>query len=234
MLAGALHALLRAMGAAPALRPHPPARLLTHAPVAAQTPPRSYFNALLKTIVHQQLAEKAAKAILEKVISALHSGSLSTYTEVTPEMVRDAVMTVQFDSKGKKKVLLNGLESGLSESKAKYLKSLSEHFLDDSKLKGVDLNALDDDKLIAKLVAVNGIGLWSVHMFMMFTLYRPNVLPTGDLGVRAGLCHFKGIDKKSLEGKGKEEDIKRLCESWAPYSSMGCSIMWILSDFHKK
>lgn len=198
-----------------------------------------YFVSLLKTIVYQQLAGNVAENIFEKVKTCLLLENQSgknrgeKFLKLTPECVRDAIITVKFDEKGKKKVLINGQESGLSEAKAKYMKSLSEHFLDDSKLRGADLQSLSDEDLCSKLQAVNGLGLWSVHMFMIFKLYRPNVLAIGDLGIRAGLCSFYGLPKGSLEGSNKDDTIRKLCNNWAPYSSLGCCFMWTVADYEK-
>ena len=124
----------------------------------------------------------------------------TTSDEITPQLVFDAKLTIIFVD-GKKKVLLNGCESGLSESKAKYMKSLAEHYLDETSLKGVNLHTLDDEILIEKLTSVKGLGLWSVHMYMIFDLFRPNVLAEGDLGVKNGMAAFFGVNRTRLEGE---------------------------------
>jgi len=157
-------------------------------PTSAQDDP---FTSLFKIIVYQQLAGKAAEKIYAKVTSALN---IPTDGIVPPEVVTSAEINVSNEN-GKKKILVNGVQSGLSESKAKFVKSLAEHFTDESKLKSVDFEEIDDTLLYEKLTAVNGLGPWSVHMFMIFSLQRPNVLPLGDLGVRKGVAEFMMLPK---------------------------------------
>ena len=112
---------------------------------------------------------------------------------------------------------------------------MAEHFNDPDCLKDVALDELDDETLESKLVAVKGLGRWSVHMFMIFHLRRANVLATGDLGIRNGMTEFFKLPKKSLEIKGNQGEmrIQTLCQAWKPYSSVGCCLMWKLADAAK-
>lgn len=84
---------------------------------------------------------------------------------------------------------------------------------------------MDDEALLAKLTVVKGIGVWSVHMFMIFSLRRPDVLPIGDLGVRKGVQRLYGL--KELP---RPLEMERLCEKWKPYSSFGSWYMWRLME----
>ena len=85
-----------------------------------------------------------------------------------------------------------------------------------------DLTAcLDDDEVIKRLTAVNGLGEWSAHMFLMFHLGRPDVLPIGDLGVRNGMRIAYG-----LEGDADAEARLEIGATWAPYRSVGSRYMW--------
>ena len=82
-----------------------------------------------------------------------------------------------------------------------------------------------------RLTAVKGLGVWSVHMFMIFQLHRPNVLATGDLAVRRGICKLYGLQPKALEsGKKGEREAERICAHWAPFSSLGCLYMWKMTE----
>lgn len=84
---------------------------------------------------------------------------------------------------------------------------------------------MDDETLLGELTAVKGIGVWSVHMFMIFTLHRPDVLPVGDLGVRKGVQRLYGL--KELP---KPAEMEKLCEKWKPYRSIGAWYMWRLME----
>ena len=189
------------------------------------------FHALLKTIVYQQLATKAADTVFQRFSHALSPDV--KLDSICPKHVLNSSFDVTMID-GKKKVLVNGVTSGLSESKSKYIVSLAEHFNDDSKLMNVDFNSLSDDELFKRLVDVKGLGPWSVHMFMIFTLHRPNVLPVGDLGLRRGLCSFHNLSRKRIEGSDSSIELKELCASWSPYCSLGSLYMWKVSDDAKK
>ena len=124
----------------------------------------------------------------------------------------------------KQKVTINGQVCGLSEAKAKYLRSLSRHFLDEQCLKGQSLETLPEDVLLRKLLVIDGIGLWSAQMFLLFKLQRQDVRAVGDLGVRRGIATLLGIKEFK---KIKEPAYLKLIEAWAPYSSLGCALMWM-------
>jgi len=189
----------------------------------------NYFHELMKIIVYQQLAGNIADQIFNRLLLAL---KIKQNDYCKPEAILSA--TIDLDIRdGKRKVLVNSCESGLSLAKANYLKSLAEHFSDRNCLKDVDLSTLDDETLVNKLVAVKGLGIWSVHMFMIFTLRRPNVLAIGDLGIRQGLSYFLGKPKDSFEGTKKQEEIISLCSHWQPYSSLACALMWKITDSKK-
>lgn len=189
---------------------------------SAEPRKKTEFQSLFQTIVFQQLATKAADAIFEKVIIAI-KGSLNK--DITPPDILAANFEIVLVD-GKKKVLINGQLSGLSESKSLYIRSLAEHFNDETKLKEVDFNTLTDEEIYDKLIVVKGLGPWSIHMFMMFVLQRPNVLPVGDLGIRKGITHFLGISKPKIDPK----ELAELCLSWSPYSTFASLLMWKISD----
>ena len=94
--------------------------------------------------------------------------------------------------------------AGLSRAKTSYLRSLAEHVLDGS-LELERLDELDDDTVIAELVAVKGIGEWSAHMFLMFQLGRPDVLAPGDLGIRRAIQLAYGLDGDAAADGGRPD-----------------------------
>lgn len=109
---------------------------------------------------------------------------------------------------------------GLSVRKAEYVHALADHFLaPDFSVRR--LMRQDDEAIIAELTAIRGIGRWTVEMFLMFHLHRPDVLPVGDLGLRAAAG--------SIYGEGGEMPIaqlRRLAEDWRPYASAATWLLW--------
>lgn len=84
---------------------------------------------------------------------------------------------------------------------------------------------MNDKWLFTMLTMVKGIGPWSVHMFMIFSLHRPDVLPVGDLGVRKGVQMLYG-----LEDLPKPSQMEQLCEKWRPYRSVASWYMWRFAE----
>lgn len=168
-----------------------------------QRPP---FLSLTKSIVCQQLSDKAAKAIHSRFVT-LCGGEAS----VRPDVVLG--LSVQ-----------QLRETGISGPKANYLHDLASKF-SDGILSDSSILEMDDETLFNKLTMVKGIGPWSVHMFMIFTLYRPDVLPVGDLVVRRGVEKLYGL--KELP---KPSQMEKLCEKWKPYRTVGSWYMYRLME----
>jgi DNA-3-methyladenine glycosylase II len=158
------------------------------------------FASLAEAIVYQQLNGKAAVTIFKR-FAALAGEPL------TPE--------------GILKLSADQLRSvGLSKQKSAYLKDLAVKtatgLLDFSRLP-----QLPDEEVIEHLTQVKGIGVWTAHMFLIFSLRRPNVLPTGDYGVQMALKkHYK---KRKLP---KPKDMEKIARAWEPYRSIACWYMW--------
>lgn len=110
---------------------------------------------------------------------------------------------------------------GLSRAKVSYLRSLAEHVLS-GELELELLDELTDEQVIAELIAVKGLGVWTAHMFLMFQLERPDVLPVGDLGIR------RAIERAySLEMLPDAETIERIAERWRPHRTLACRYLWL-------
>ena len=180
----------------------------------------TYFTSLAKTLTFQQVSIAAGKSIFAKMLDALGC----TVTELTPERIRDAAFGVIVVD-GKQKQTINGVSCGLSGAKARYLRSLSAHFLAPDKLLNVDLQALPDEEVYRKLIAIDGFGAWSVHMFLLFKLQRPNVFAVGDLGVKKGIAKLHGLSDAQWK-KMKEPQFLELVQHWAPYASLATALMW--------
>src|SRR5579883_3510864 len=83
------------------------------------------------------------------------------------------------------------------------------------------LGELSDEDVIRHLTQVKGVGVWTAHMFLMFTLRRPDILPTGDYGIQAAIRkHYR---KRKLP---KPKDMERIARPWSPYRSVACWYLW--------
>jgi DNA-3-methyladenine glycosylase II len=158
------------------------------------------FCSVAEAIVYQQLNGKAAVTIFNR-FAALAGDPL------TPE--------------GILKLSDEQLRSvGLSKQKSAYLKDLAKKTAD-GLLYFTRLPDMTDDEVIEHLTQVKGVGVWTAHMFLMFSLRRPNVLPTGDYGVQVAIKkHYK---KRKLP---KPKDMEKIAKAWEPYRSVACWYMW--------
>ena len=158
------------------------------------------FEALARSIVYQQLSGKAAGTIYGRLAAAASD-------PLTPE----AVLRLTHEQ-------LRAV--GLSTQKAKYVYDLAER----THRKEIDFLALqemDDQQVIEVLTQVKGVGIWTVHMFLMFALQRPNVLPTGDLGIRNAVKKAYRMRKTPTAA-----DIEKRAKSWHPYCSVASWYLW--------
>ena len=114
--------------------------------------------------------------------------------------------------------------AGLSGQKSAYLKDLAEKFKDgtiDPKL----FPKMSDAEIIEHVMAVKGIGEWTAQMFLMFTLARPDVLPTGDLGIQ------KGFQKLfALRNRPSPKQMEKLASGWAGHRTVACFYLWRTLD----
>jgi DNA-3-methyladenine glycosylase II len=114
--------------------------------------------------------------------------------------------------------------AGLSRAKVAYLRDLAER-VEDGELDLDRLRELSDDEVSAQLTAVKGIGQWSVDMFLIFYLGRPDVLAVGDLGIRRAIERAYGLRKIPDAKK-----VLRIGEPWRPYRSLACLYLWASLD----
>ncbi|HWC57665.1 MAG TPA: DNA-3-methyladenine glycosylase 2 family protein [Candidatus Paceibacterota bacterium] len=127
---------------------------------------KNYFKSLIRSIIFQQLSGKAAAAIFTKfkMLFGKRFPKPQDVLNMSNEKLRGA---------------------GLSRTKIVYLKDLAAKFLDGT-VGQKQFSKMTDEEIIEHLVQVKGIGPWTAHMFLIFTLNRPDVLPTGDLAIRKG------------------------------------------------
>lgn len=163
--------------------------------------PDDAYGALVRSIVGQQLSVKAARTIYER-LTALYDGRTPTPGQLIatePERLREA---------------------GLSRAKAAYLRDLAER-AEDGRLDLALLPDRDDDEVAEMLIAVKGLGRWTVDMFLMFHLRRPDVLPVGDLGIRRAVERAYG-----LPGLPDAAELTRIAEPWRPHRTLACLHLW--------
>ena len=111
--------------------------------------------------------------------------------------------------------------AGLSRAKVSYLRSLAEHVLS-GELELERLDELPDEQVIAELIAVKGLGPWTAHMFLMFHLERPDVLPVGDLGIRRAIERAYGLDGAAR----RRARWRRSPSPGGPYRTLACRYLW--------
>jgi len=165
-------------------------------------PHKKYYNLLLRSIVGQQLSVTAADAIADRFFNYFNHKPKPENILKTPHEELRAL--------------------GLSNAKVKYVKDLSQKILD-GEVKLKNFSSKTDEEIISELTVVKGIGVWTVHMFLIFTLGRLNVLPYSDLGIRKGVMLNYGLKKLPDERK-----IFKIAKenNWNPYCSIVSLYLW--------
>ena len=167
---------------------------------------RDPFAALVSAIIYQQLSGKAA--------STIHKRFLALYKYKKHPTPKDVLKTT--DSKF--------ASVGVSRQKRSYLKDLSNKFMDGT-IAPKKFPKMSDEEIREHLIAVKGIGRWTADMFLMFTLHRPDVLPTGDLGIQKG---FQRLFK--LRTLPSAEKMEKLAEPWRPHRTVASWYLWKIVD----
>ncbi len=178
------------------------------------------FHSLAEAIVYQQLNGKAAETIFKR------------FAELAGEPLTPEGILKLSDEQ------MRG--AGLSKQKSAYLRDLAEK-TSSGLLDFKRLSELADAEVVEHLTQVKGIGVWTAQMFLMFTLKRENVLPTGDFGVRMAMYrHYldvrraKAAKKSAVAKKGRKkkvrlptpEQMEKIAKCWEPYRSVACWYLW--------
>ena len=157
------------------------------------------FTTLARSIVGQQISVKAAQTVWDR------------FAKLPRKMTPANVLKLKVDDMR---------AAGLSVRKVEYLVDLSLHF-DDGSLEVGDWEAMDDEAIIAQLIAIRGIGRWTAEMFLIFHLMRPNVLPLDDVGL------INGISKNYFSGESvSRSDAREVAGAWTPYCSVATWYIW--------
>jgi len=167
------------------------------------TPHTNYYQALVGSIISQQLSVKAAFAI-ETRFKELFDGAFPSPEQLIKK--NDEVLR----------------SVGISRPKIRYIKDLAHHILEGT-VQFETLDSLSNEAIIQELTQVKGIGEWTVHMFLMFCMGRLDVLPVGDLGIRNGIRRLYNLSEIP-----SPDDVTAIAiaHSWHPYESVASWYVW--------
>ena len=158
------------------------------------------FETLVKSIVYQQLSGRVASIIFGRLAAAAGG-------KVTPESIL--------------KLRPSRMRSlGLSTQKTAYIRDLARHTRGGT-VTFEELLALSDAEVIERLTQVKGIGVWTVHMFLIFALRRTDVLPTGDLGIRNAIRKAYGLPEMPTPA-----EVEAMARRWRPYCTVASWYLW--------
>ena len=167
---------------------------------------KNYFQALVRSIIYQQLSGKAANVIFQRFKHLFNNSSL-----LSPEEV------INKDHQSL-------LSAGLSNSKASYIHNIARAFLDGT-IDNRNLGSFNDSQIIEHLTSVKGIGTWTAQMFLIFTLGRSDIFPITDLGIQKGYKIFF-----QLSDFAKPVEMKRKSQPWKPYRTAVSLYLWRLVE----
>lgn len=159
------------------------------------------FETLVKAIVYQQLSGRVASVIFARLLAAAGG----------PPLAAEAVLKMRPQR-------MRAL--GLSKQKIAYIRDLARQTRDGA-MDFAAMDRLSDEEVIAVLTAVKGIGVWTAHMFLIFALRRLNVLPVGDLGIRAAIRKAY-----NLPAMPKPAEVVDLGRRWHPYCTVASWYLW--------
>jgi len=158
------------------------------------------FETLVKSIVYQQLSGRVASVIFGRLAAAAGA-------KMTPESV------LQLRPSRMRKL-------GLSTQKTAYIRDLARHTRD-GLVVFEELHELTDQAVLERLTQVKGIGVWTAHMFLIFALRRPDVLPTGDLGIRNAIRKAYGMAELPTPA-----EMEALAGAWRPFCTVASWYLW--------
>lgn len=183
---------------------------------------RSPFQSLARAIIYQQISGKAAASIYQRFVGLF---GIAVPNPIDWESKEASLFPTP------KQVLRMPEEklrsAGLSAQKTTYIKDLALKFSDGT-IEHENLRSLTNEDIIASLTRIKGIGVWTVQMFLIFTLNRPDVLPTGDLGIQKG---FRIVYR--LRSLPSPAHMERLAKPWHEHASVASWYLWRAADAKK-
>jgi 3-methyladenine DNA glycosylase/8-oxoguanine DNA glycosylase len=167
------------------------------------------FSSILRSMIYQQISGKAAKAIHDRFLV------LFPKTGPTPALLLK-IPTTKLRA------------AGLSKSKIEYMRDAARKFKDGT-IREKDFPSLASDEIIVNLTEIKGVGVWTAHMLLIFTLKRLDILPTGDLGIQKG---FKILYK--LRSLPDHDRMEKLAMEWREHASVASWYLWRVADGAKR
>ncbi len=169
--------------------------------LSKQIKPKDPFVDLVDSIISQQLSGKAAATIFSRFKKIFKE------EKITPEeLIKLNDQTIR--------------EAGISFSKIKYIKGIAEKIIN-NKLDLKSLEKMSDEQVVVELIKLNGVGRWTAEMFLMFTLIRPDVFSSGDLGLQNAM-----IKLYKLKSKPSKERLIKISDKWSPHRTIASRILW--------
>jgi DNA-3-methyladenine glycosylase II len=177
-------------------------KLIDMLPEFYYEPRNEYAADLMTAIISQQLSIKAAATIEKRFLAKFGEiPDLTAILEADHQEIR---------------------QLGLSNAKVVYVKAIAKAFLDEE-IHFHKFDLMTDEEIIKELVKIKGVGEWTAHMFLMFTLTRPNVLPTGDLGIKRAIMINYDLPEMPTAQMVTEISNKG---GWAPFNTVACYYLW--------
>ena len=168
------------------------------------SPNDNYFDALCKSIIYQQLSGKVAKIIYGRFLSLFKN-----QTPISSQYL---------------KIKISDLSSiGLSKQKIKYIANVANFFIEHNHKSPLTNNS--EQEIKNQLIAIKGIGQWTIDMFMMFTLCKSDILPVGDLGIKKAFQKLYNLKELPSESFMESKSLK-----WKPYRTIACCYLWMIVD----
>ena len=159
------------------------------------------FKSLIKYIINQQLSIQSAKAIYTRFLDLFNNKP----TPTTVNVINDSILK----------------DIGVSKQKINYIKEITKYFLNHN----IDFSSLTNKEVYDELIQIKGIGPWTIDIFLMFTLYRTDILPIGDLGIKKGFKILYNLDELPTDQFMIEKSKK-----WNPYESIASMYLWKIVD----
>lgn len=167
------------------------------------------FSAIMRSIIYQQISGHAARAIHTRFIA------LFPKSGPTPELVLKLPTQML-------------RTAGLSVMKIEYMRDAARKFKDGT-INPRHFHRLSSQEIIDHLVQIKGVGVWTAHMLLIFTLFRPDILPTGDLAIRKGFQKVFGLRKEP-----SHTQMEKLAKDWREHASVASWYLWRVADELKK
>jgi len=181
--------------------------LIDHVVLKKRTVQKTVYEALIRSIVFQQLSGKAA--------STIHSRFLALFDSNFPNPVRIQTLSLE-----------ELRAAGLSRQKSGYVKNVADFFIA-NELIDKDWSTEDDESIIQQLTQIKGVGQWTVEMILMFTLKRMDVLPLDDLVIKNSMVSMYQVEEK---GRALKKKLLEIAEPWRPYRTAASLYLWQWQD----